>query len=346
MPQITVLMPVYNAGHYLKQSIDSILRQTHRDFDFVIIDDGSTDIDTQRLLQEALSDNRVKLLTHPTRMRIACALNHGLEMATGEYIARMDADDISHPQRFEKQIEFMKKHPEIGLCGADMECFGRVKGLRIVYPKNPEEIKCKLLLSCSISHPTVMFRTASIEHHQLRYNEEFETCEDYEFWTRCAMLFPMANLDETLYYYRIHGNQDERNPARLVFLKRVIESQWNALDLSYSEEDLEAFFKLAHFSDSEDLAKSDERIHRVEAVFSRIMHANRIRNKYDPEVLKKTLSWFWMTILAGERRYSWSVWRRFQRNCYSTPSLSEAIRLLVKCLIRWEARDPRRLMQS
>jgi glycosyltransferase involved in cell wall biosynthesis len=346
MSLVTVLMPVYNAGHFLKQSIDSILCQTHRDLDFVIIDDGSTDIDTRRLLQEALSDNRIKLLTHPNRMGVARALNHGLESATGEYIARMDADDISHPQRLEKQIEFMTEHPDVGLCGTAVECFGRVEGLRIIHPKDPEEIKCRLLLACPIAHPTVLFRTASLRHYQLRYDEEFDTCEDYELWTRCAMCFPIVNLDEPLHYYRVHIKQDERNPARPVFLKRIIKAQWNALDLSYSEEEVEGFCKLAFYPDPKGSANNDRLISRVEAVFSRILRANDARRKYDPEVLKKTLGRFWMTTLTGERRYSWNVWRRYRKNSYSPPSLSEAIRLLVKCLIRWEARDPRRLLQS
>jgi glycosyltransferase involved in cell wall biosynthesis len=346
MPLVTVLMPVYNAGCFLKQSIDSILCQTHGDFDFVIVDDGSTDIDTRRILQEALSDNRVRLLTHPKRMGVARSLNHGLDAATGEFIARMDADDISHPQRLEKQVEFMRMHPEVGLCGTAVECFGRVEGLRIINPVDPEEIKCRLLLSCPISHPTVMFRTASLQRYQLRYDEEFETGEDYELWIRCAMCFPIANLLEPLLYYRIHTAQDERNPARPVFLKKIIMALWNALDLSYSEEEVEGFFQLAHYPDPESAAKRDKLISRVETVFSRILRTNDSQKKYDPEILKKTLSWFWMTTLAGERRYSWSVWRRYQRNAYSPPSLSARMRLLVKCLIHWEARDPRRLLHS
>jgi glycosyltransferase involved in cell wall biosynthesis len=346
MPLVTVLMPVYNGGCFLKQSIDSILCQTHRDFDLVIVDDGSTDVDTRRILQEALSDSRVRLLTHPERMGVARSLNQGLDLATGEFIARMDADDVSHPQRLEKQVEFMRRHPDVGLCGTAVECFGRVEGLRIINPVDPEEIKCRLLLSCPISHPTVMFRTASLQRYRLRYDEEFETGEDYELWIRCAMCFPIANLLEPLLYYRIHFEQDERNPARPVFLKKIIMALWNALDLSYSEEDVEGFFQLAHYPDPESSANKDRLISRVESIFARILRANDSQKKYDPEILKKTLSWFWRTTLAGEQRYSWSVWRRYQRNAYSSSALSEAIRFLIKCLIRWEARDPRRLLRS
>lgn len=299
MPLITVLMPVYNAGHFLKQSINSILGQTHQDFDFVIVDDGSTDVDTRVLLQEALTDKRLKLLTHPKRMRLARSLNHGLELTTGKYIARMDADDISHPRRFEKQIEFMEGHPDVGLCGTAMECFGRIQGLRMVYPRDPEEIKCRLLLSCPISHPTVMFRSERLQRHQLRYNEEYDTAEDYDLWTRCAMHFPMANLDEPLHSYRIHSKQDQRNPARPFFLKKIIRAQWNALALSYSEEEVEAFLKLAHYPDPEASITRGELISCVKGIFAKILRANDSLNTCDPEVLKQTLSRFWMTVLAG-----------------------------------------------
>jgi glycosyltransferase involved in cell wall biosynthesis len=346
MPLVTVLMPVHNAGSFLRQAIDSILCQTQQDFEFVIVDDGSTDDDTHRILQEALSDKRVKLLSHPRRMGVACSLNHGMDAATGEFIARMDADDISHNRRFDKQIEFLRKHPAVGLCGTAVECFGRVEGLRIIHPENPDEIKCRLLLACPISHPTVMFRTASVQRHHLRYDEAFETAEDYALWTRCAACFPMANLREPLLYYRIHANQDERNPSRPIFLKKVIRSLWNSLGFPYSEEEVDGFFQLAHYADSENSANAVGLISCVESAFAKILQANEAVKKYDPEVLKRTLSSFWKTTLAGEQVYSWSIWRRYQRNAYSPPAFSDAIRLLIKCLIRWEARDPRRLLRS
>jgi glycosyltransferase involved in cell wall biosynthesis len=338
-------MPVFNAGLFLKASIESIFCQTHRDLELVIVDDGSTDTETTQLLQQAATDKRVKLIRHTRNMGTAGSINHGLDVATGAYIARMDADDISHPRRLEKQLEFMEANPAVGLCGTAMECFGNVQGLKIVNPREPDDIKCRLLLSCPISHPTVMFRHESLQRYGVRYNEDFPICEDYELWTRCAECFPMANLEAPLLSYRIHGNQTQRTPGRPYYLSKVIKSQFDALNLLYSEEELQAFLELVYFPNLDTFFKLNKLISLTEVLFGRIQRANDSERKYKPEVLRKTLSRFWMNTIAGEQRYSWNLWRRYRRNACVQPAPAEMIRLLVKCLIRWKARDPRRLFE-
>jgi glycosyltransferase involved in cell wall biosynthesis len=345
MPLITVLMPVFNAGSFLKQSIDSILSQTYSNFDFLIVDDGSTDIETRNLLQKALSDRRLKLVTHASRLGVSRSLNHGLELATGEYIARMDADDVSHPLRLEKQLQFMNKNSDVGVCGTAIECFGNaIQEFTITNPQDSEEIKCRLLLSCPISHPTVMFRRESFQRCRLSYNEEFETAQDYELWTRCAHLFRMANLQEPLHYYRVHDKQNQRSTARGTFIKRIIKSQWEDLGLSYSEEDLQSFYEVAHCASTKTSPALDGALGCVEAIFTRILSANEAQRRYDSLVLKKVFTRFWMTTLAGEKRYSWSLWNRYKKHAYAQPALSDMLRLFVKCLLRWKARDPRHLI--
>src|SRR5688572_768328 len=129
-PLISVLMPVYNAGPYLKESIESVLAQTYDNFEFLIINDGSTDSSEKEIL--SYNDVRIHYVKCETNSGLIATLNQGLALATGKYIVRMDADDICRPQRFEKQVRFMENHPEIGICGCCADVIDR-KDVKMKY---------------------------------------------------------------------------------------------------------------------------------------------------------------------------------------------------------------------
>ena len=120
-PKISVVMPAYNAENYIREAIDSILAQTFRDFEFLIIDDGSTDHTVEII--RSYSDSRIRLYQNERNMGVAATLNRGLDLARGEYIARMDADDISLPERFAKQAAYMDAHPDVAVCGSNIILF-------------------------------------------------------------------------------------------------------------------------------------------------------------------------------------------------------------------------------
>ena len=122
MPRISVIMPAYNAEKYIREAIDSILAQTYTDFEFIIIDDASTDATAS--IVESYSDERIRFFRNEHNMGVANTLNRGLDLAVGEYIARMDSDDISLPERFAKQVEFMDTHTDVIVCGSNAIVFG------------------------------------------------------------------------------------------------------------------------------------------------------------------------------------------------------------------------------
>lgn len=153
-PTITVLMPVFNCELYIKDAVDSILNQTYNNFEFLIIDDASTD-ETVSIIK-AYTDSRIKLIEKPINTGLTNSLNQGLKLAKGKYIARMDGDDISLPERFEKQITFLEKNPEVVLCGSWFNVIG--SELVIKTPENYEDIKLALLKGNCIAHPSVMMR--------------------------------------------------------------------------------------------------------------------------------------------------------------------------------------------
>ena len=203
MPKITVIMPVYNASSYLEEAISSILNQTFDDFEFLIFNDGSTDNSAD--IVQSYNDKRIKFIDSNLNKGYVYHLNHCIDLAQGEYIARMDADDISLPRRFEKQVAFMDANPNVGVCGTWFKIIGT--GAEIRHPVDNDSIRLALLNHCAIGHPTVMLRTHLLKEYGLRYESSFVPAEDYFFWVAMSKHCDLANLPEFLLEYRIHQKQ-------------------------------------------------------------------------------------------------------------------------------------------
>lgn len=201
-PLISVVLPVYNVEPYIKEAIDSVMNQTIQDFEILIIDDCSTDntLDVVR----AYDDERIKIITKACNKGLIDSLNIGFELAKGKYIARMDGDDINVQHRFEKQIEILEKNPNIKACGCWLQEFGSSNRI-IKHRELHNEIVARLLISCSMSLGGVMLnREWAI---RTRFDENKKHVEDYDFWARMAWSGDFYNIQEVLYYYRIHENQ-------------------------------------------------------------------------------------------------------------------------------------------
>jgi len=200
-PRIAVLMPVYNLERYVVRSVGSILNQTFEDFDFWIIDDGSTD-GTFELLSE-IKDSRIKLVQNPSNMGFVNTLNAALDCMDYEFIARMDGDDFAMPNRFEKQIQYMDENQGCVLVGSQstwikMDERGNVKDRTYwKYPVTDSAIRASLYWNASFVHSSVIFRRFSIG--DLRYDPSFDVaCEDWDLWTRLSLKGSLYNMDEPL----------------------------------------------------------------------------------------------------------------------------------------------------
>lgn len=202
-PTITVLMPVYNCELYIKEALESILNQTYADFEFLIIDDASTDKTV--CIIKTYNDSRIKLIEKPRNTGYTNSLNYGLTLAKGKYIARMDGDDISLPERFAKQVTFLDANPDVVLCGTLYQIIGTKNICN--HPLKHEEIKVKLISGCYIAHPTVMFHKSVFESYELQYDPNTEPAEDYDLWARLIFLGKIVNIKEVLLYYRVHLKQ-------------------------------------------------------------------------------------------------------------------------------------------
>lgn len=205
-PQVTVILPVYNAELYLKECLESLKQQTLRDFEVLIFDDASTDRSYGILM--AFDDPRFHVERSRENQGYAVYLNRGILHARGKYIARMDADDLCHPERLEKQVQFLEKNSEIGICGTGFEVFGNVERKVFRKPLTDFEIRWTLLLDNPFQHPTVMMRRSVLEENDLRYREDLMPTEDYELWSRLLQHTKGANLPDALLLYRFHEKQE------------------------------------------------------------------------------------------------------------------------------------------
>ncbi|MGC2814156.1 MAG: glycosyltransferase [Candidatus Acidiferrum sp.] len=206
-PLVSVLMSVFNGEKYLAVAIDSILGQTFSDFEFIVIDDGSTDSTARILSDYAVRDSRLRVVQQQNKGRTA-SLNIGLGLCKGTYIARMDADDFALASRFGDQVSFMERNQDVVLVGGAIELMGsRGQTLRAVIPPlDDSEIRASLLRQNPICHPAVLLRKEVVLAVG-GYRGAFQESEDYDLWLRMSERGRLANLGQVVLKYRVHGGQ-------------------------------------------------------------------------------------------------------------------------------------------
>lgn len=204
MSRITILMPVYNGEQFLKEAINSVLEQTYTDFIFQIINDGSTDLSEEII--RSYSDSRILYQRNETNLGLVATLNNGIELVNTEFLARMDADDLWHPFKLEKQIKLLDSRPDVGICGTSIHKFGAFEG-DFIFPVDNEELKVGFLFYCCMSHPSIVFRMSFLKKSGLHYQVDYFPAEDYKMWTDCLEKTQIYNIPEVLVYYRQHSNQ-------------------------------------------------------------------------------------------------------------------------------------------
>ena len=194
-------MSVYNGEKYLEGAVDSIIAQSFRDFEFIIINDGS--VDGSRKILESYTDPRIKLF-HSQNKGLTKCLNEAIGLSIGAYIARMDSDDISLPDRFERQVNFLNSNPEIAMCGTWAVMIDEESKYVRDYPRliTDKEIKKEILFHNPFIHPSVMIRREIFDKVGL-YDESFRYAQDYELWTRIVSKYKTANIPEKLLSYRL-----------------------------------------------------------------------------------------------------------------------------------------------
>ncbi len=282
MKMVSVIMPAYNAEKYIAAAIDSILGQTFQDFEFIILNDCSKDRTEEIILSYA--DPRIVYLKNEENLGVAATLNKGLAIARGEFIARMDADDIALPERLAKQVAFLNANTDIAVLGTNVETFNEAGTMCTGWSTaEPAQMRVDMLFACGLAHPSVMMRTAVIRELG-GYDPAFNGLEDYELWCRVLEKYEITTLPDILLRYRIHSSQVTQNPSAhyLELLRKLKTRQLRHMGIS--AEIPKAFFA---YCEGEKL-ETPEEIEMLDAFFETIEKANKERQHYDAEKLRQT----------------------------------------------------------
>ncbi len=241
-PKVSVIMSVYNGAEYLREAIDSILNQTFSDFEFLIVDDCSNDNSPQILEEYVKKDNRVRIITNEFNLGLTKNLNTAIRQAKGEYIARFDCDDVSLPERFVEQVNYLNEHPRCGVVSMWADIIdGSGKHTRTIkYPTNDNDLRKALISYNPFFHPGIMLRREVFDTVGF-YDESWRFAQDYELYFRIAKKYELANIPKILLNYRETGGSitGSKNKLQVGFVlkakKKAIRegqySKWNYIHL-------------------------------------------------------------------------------------------------------------------
>lgn len=317
---VSVLMPVFNGEKYLAEAIESILNQTYSDFEFIIINDGSTDGTAEIIERFRQRDRRIKVYDQSNQGLVA-SLNRGMNLAQGVYIARMDADDISLPERFASQVMFMDQQPEIGICGTWVAFIGKHSGKSWKPPIDDATMRCQLLFGVPLAHPTVMMRRSLFTDLNLRY-PAYVHAEDYALWAQASLCTKFANIPQILLSYRLHDYQVGQGyrMAQAISRKSVHRGLLARLGMHPTEDEIELHSALGKYR----LLHDRHFITRANAWLMKLDLANQHSKTYLEPNFSRVLS---------ERRF----WR-FPFKMSMTTSLQLAILTLCPPIVYTELR--------
>jgi hypothetical protein len=240
-PLISVVMPVRNGERFVAEAIDSILEQSHRHLELIVVDDGSTDGTAEILARYASRDDRFVVCRHPSSLGISASRNHGFRVARGAFLAVMDADDISVPHRLERQLQFLRSNPDIGVVGASVQQIdedGR-RGKVVMYPRGPAHVAWAMLFFNPVAHPVTMMRREAVDTSAV-YSEDYPVAADYALMLKVSRSVRVTNLEDVLLLYRVWTGNVSKRPDHEHHAARVLQDAVRALGQEISQSQAEA----------------------------------------------------------------------------------------------------------
>lgn len=330
IPKISVVMPLYKGDDYLSEAIDSILNQTFSDFEFLIICDDPTDKTRDILDKYRHNDSRMEIY-YQERQGLVNSLNKGIYLAKGEYIARMDADDISLPNRFEKQVEFMDKNPEIGISGTWAKPFSK-KFLRTwKRPCTHENIKAKLLFESAMVHPTVIIRKNIFSENNLCYRLDETYAEDYGLWVRAIKVLRFGNIPEVLLHYRLHESTSNK-AIQKELTNNIRLSQIKQLGIDPSEDEFQTHQLLLFLDRVHKFKVNQDFSYQAKSWLEKLQKANSKTKIYPEPFFSNTLAGYWYYTCCNSMHpylYSWNLFYSSELSKFANLSISQKVILLT-----------------
>ncbi|HMQ68342.1 MAG TPA: glycosyltransferase [Ignavibacteria bacterium] len=294
-PEISVITTVINCEKYIEESIKSIASQTFENFEHIIIDDGSTDGTAEILYRLAEKDNRIKFVELGENLGRIKSLNIALERSEGKFIAIQDADDISLPERFEKQLSYFNENPDCVLLGSDIYVVDQDLNV-ISQPVRPEkdmELRFNLLFKCTLANPSIMYKRDILEKNNIRFEDDFPYAEDFRIFTHIIKHGNVNNLKERLVLYRNHISNSSNSNVKIIIedSAKVVVDNFREFGIDLNIQDAARIRRLISSKSYEDkhLFKDMRLIFRIIKSFQE-KHSNK-GNKEVVKTLKKMLKW-------------------------------------------------------
>lgn len=329
-PLVSVCIPVYNRGKFIKAAVESVLSQTYQNFEIIIVDDGSTD--NSIAVVKSIEDSRIKLFKNAVNKGVVYSRNRYLEEASGDYIAVLDSDDTWLPSKLEKQIKFFRENPDYGICGTTaLRKYSDGKKEIWKYPIKDGEIRVRLLWGSSIIHSSMMINTRLLKKYSVKYSKDRKQAEDYDLIRQIAKYGKLYNLEEVLLWYNIHEDQftssakleqvSETFKVTLLYIKD--------LGLTLTEKQKGAYFKV--FTYKYDLSKDE--LLELQIVFE---HLNEQLD--EKPILKNNISkqWF-LACYYSTTKNGFEAWKSFNSLQIIFPyrlSLLQKGKFCLKCLVQ------------
>jgi glycosyltransferase involved in cell wall biosynthesis len=327
-------MPVYDGERYLEEAIQSILSQTFRDFELIIINDGSTDGTAALIERYRRADGRVRAFEQANH-GLAATLNRGLESARGEYVVRMDQDDVSLPERLAVQTAFMNANRQVGICGTWIETFDPLNRTVLRLPTDDATIRSWLLFESVLPHPSVVMRRKVLSSAGLRYDETCMHAEDYDLWVRASRRTALANVPEVLLRYRLHPQQVVRRyeTEKLTSARLVRQRQLEHLGISPTEGELDLHQALGTWQ----FEANPDFIDATQAWLVKLKTANETAGIYLPGVFSRVLGQRWAAVCTMATHLGLWTGHTFWRSPLRKDAeltWKQLLKFMLKCVVQ------------
>lgn len=272
--KVSVILSIFSEPiEWIKESIDSMLNQTYNNFELIVVNDNPLRNENHLLLCSYKAvDERIVIITNECNLGLTKSLNKALKLSKGQFIARMDADDVSDRNRLKLQVDYLENNVDIDLCGTWAKTFGNVSTTETKNPIESNELSCKLFFGNRITHSSVVFRRSSFIDRNIFYNEDVKKAQDYDLWSTAVFnKLRLVNIPYFLVYYRQHENQisNASFDEQQLFVRGIKQRWLDFIRISYNENEFEVYLKLCDFMK---MNKSEAEL--LPVVIRKIMHSD------------------------------------------------------------------------
>ena len=336
MPLVTVFTPVYNLEKYISETINSILSQTFTDFEYILIDDCSTD--GSIMIIESFNDPRIRLIKNTSNQGISYNRNLAIEEAQGKYLAMIDGDDLAFPERLKKQMEFLEKNPDYGIIGTEVINInkkGKQLGNVIEYNIPDDEIPSRMLFSNYIATSSTMIRLSELS--EIRFKKEFVVAEDYEVWIRLIRKCKIGHIRLPLTKYRIHNDSISIQKKKLMLDTevKIIKQQLEELNCKLNNEEFQFFL---------DLSKNNQTLYfkkfrLINQTITKLVDANKKSLLFNPIAFGSLLFRYWHIFYVDIKVNNLPLLKEIKASgMYELLSIEEKIKLIIKSFIKFKSK--------